>query len=98
LLDGIFLDGKRARFLRMQTFGTTRLRVVLQQGINRQIRRMFYDVGYEVERLVRTRIGVLRLGDLPRGSWRALTKRELAALASSGSTAAGGRGHRRADR
>jgi 16S rRNA U516 pseudouridylate synthase RsuA-like enzyme len=31
---------------------------------------MFYEIGYEVERLVRTRIGHLRLGDLPRGHWR----------------------------
>ena len=80
LLDGVFLDGKRAKLTRIQPFGPTRLRVVLEQGINRQIRRMFYAIGYEVKRLVRTRIGPLRLGDLPRGSWRPLTKRELAAL------------------
>ena len=80
LHQGIFLDGKRARLTRVQQFGPTRLRVVLQQGLNRQIRRMFYELGYEVKRLVRTRIGHLRLGDLPRGSWRALTKSELAKL------------------
>src|SRR5918998_1412334 len=50
-----------------------RVRVILRQGINRQIRRMFYEIGYEVTRLVRTRIGNLRLGDLPRGHWRPLT-------------------------
>jgi 23S rRNA pseudouridine2605 synthase len=80
LLEGVFLDGKRARLARVQPIGPTRLRVVLQQGMNRQIRRMFYEIGYEVERLVRTRVGRLRLGDLPRGSWRPLTKNELAAL------------------
>jgi pseudouridine synthase len=80
LRRGIFLDGKRARLASVQQFGPTRLRVVLQQGLNRQIRRMFYEVGYEVKRLVRTRIGQLRLGDLPRGSWRPLTKSELAKL------------------
>jgi len=85
LLDGIFLDGKRARLARVQPFGPTRLRVVLQQGINRQIRRMFYAIGYEVERLVRTRIGALRLGEMPRGSWRALTKMELETLRQSSS-------------
>jgi pseudouridine synthase len=56
------------------------VRVVLHQGLNRQIRRMFYEIGYEVKRLVRTRIGHLRLGEMPRGSWRPLTKSELAAL------------------
>ena len=80
LLDGVFLDGKRARFARLQAIGPTRLRVVLQQGMNRQIRRMFYEIGYEVERLVRTRIGHLRLGEMPRGHWRPLTKSELAKL------------------
>jgi 23S rRNA pseudouridine2605 synthase len=86
LLDGVFLDGKRARLARVQPFGPTRLRVVLQQGINRQIRRMFYEIGYEVERLVRTHIGSLRLGEMPRGSWRPLTKRELEVLHQSSSS------------
>ncbi len=83
LLDGVFLEGKRARLARVQPIGPTRLRVVLQQGLNRQIRRMFYEVGYEVKRLVRTRLGHLQLSDLPRGHWRPLTKAELAALRSS---------------
>ena len=80
LLRGIFLDGQRAKIARLRSMGPTRLRVVLQQGINRQIRRMFDAVGYKVKRLVRTRIGYLRLGNLPRGRWRALTKSELIAL------------------
>jgi len=82
LLRGIYLDGQRAQIARLVAIGPTRLRVVLRQGINRQIRRMFYDVGYEVERLVRTRMGTLRLGDLPRGSWRPLTHAELISLRS----------------
>jgi 23S rRNA pseudouridine2605 synthase len=80
LIRGIFLDGQRAQIARLQSITATRLRVVLRQGINRQIRRMFYAIGYELKSLVRTRIGRLRLGDLPRGHWRALTKSELAYL------------------
>ncbi len=83
LLRGIYLDGQRAQIARLVAIGPTRLRVVLRQGINRQIRRMFYDIGYEVERLVRTRIGMLRLGDLPRGHWRPLSAGELRSLRSS---------------
>jgi 16S rRNA U516 pseudouridylate synthase RsuA-like enzyme len=41
---------------------------------------MFEAVGYRVDRLLRIRIGNLRLGDLPCGHWRALTQRELKAL------------------
>ena len=80
LSKGFFLDGQRARIERLHSITPARLRVVLHQGINRQIRRMFHEIGYEVKRLVRIRIGNLRLGDLPRGQWRVLTKRELESL------------------
>jgi 23S rRNA pseudouridine2605 synthase len=80
LLRGVMLDGERAKIERLQSVAPRKLRVVLRQGINRQIRRMFYEVGYDVERLVRIRVGELRLGDLPRGHWRPLTARELLRL------------------
>ena len=80
LLQGIFLDGQRARIARLHSISATRLRVVLQQGINRQIRRMFETVGYHVKHLLHVRVGNLRLADRPRGHWRVLTKRELASL------------------
>ena len=80
LLRGIVLDGQRARIARLHSVSPTRLRVVLRQGINRQVRRMFEAVGYHVKHLVRVRIGTLRLGNLPRGHWRVLTKHELSAL------------------
>jgi 23S rRNA pseudouridine2605 synthase len=79
-LRGIYLSGQRAQISRLHSLGPTRLRVVLQQGLNQQIRRMFSAVGYDVKRLVRVRIGNLRLGNLPRGHWRILTKSELTDL------------------
>jgi 23S rRNA pseudouridine2605 synthase len=80
LMRGIFLDGKNAEIARLHSMTPTRLRVVLRQGINRQIRRTFETVGYRVKHLVRTRMGNLCLGDLPCGHWRALTKFEVASL------------------
>ncbi len=80
LLRGVMLDGQRARLERIYPAKPMLLRVLLKQGINRQIRRMFYEIGYEVKRLVRVRIGNLRLGDLPRGHWRPLAKEELKSL------------------
>lgn len=80
LLRGIVLDGQRARIARVRPVSSTRLRVVLRQGINRQVRRMFEAVGYHVKHLIRVRVDNLRLGDLPCGHWRALTKRELKSL------------------
>ncbi|MGZ5504627.1 MAG: pseudouridine synthase [Chthoniobacterales bacterium] len=80
LLRGVMLDGQRAKLERIQPISQIKLRVILRQGLNRQIRRMFYDVGYEVKKLLRVRVGNLRLGDLPRGHWRPLTSAELRSL------------------
>jgi 23S rRNA pseudouridine2604 synthase len=56
------------------------LRFVLTEGRNRQIRRMCELVDLAVTDLLRTRIGPLRLGDLPEGRWRVLTADERDAL------------------
>jgi len=77
LLHGVVLDGKRARAKRVQQILPTHLRIVLEQGINRQIRRMLERFGFNAKMLSRIRMGNLRLGDLPRGHWRVLSKREI---------------------
>ncbi len=51
--------------------------VILDEGKNRQLRRIFAEVGVEVLRLVRVRIGALALGDLAKGAWRMLTAEEV---------------------
>ena len=53
--------------------------VVLIEGRNRQIRRMFKEVGFDVEKIKRVQLGPLRL-DVETGQYRALTVREVAAL------------------
>lgn len=55
-------------------------RIVLTQGLNRQIRRMCSALGFQVRRLQRTRIMNIHLNDLPKGKWRDLTKKELNVL------------------
>lgn len=54
--------------------------LTIVEGRNRQVRRMFQFVGHPVVRLVRLSVGPVRLGPLPKGSWRDLTDAELAAL------------------
>jgi len=83
LLRGVVLDGKRARAKRVQQISTTCLRIVLEQGINRQIRRMLECFGFHAKMLSRIRIGNLRLADLPLGHWRVLTRREIDAISPS---------------
>jgi len=56
-----------------------RLRVILTQGYNRQIRRMFSKIGYKVERLERVRIGSLVMPELSTGEYHILTHREIEA-------------------
>lgn len=54
--------------------------IELHEGRNRQVRRMLEAVGYRVERLLRTHLSGVALGDLAPGAWREATPEELAAL------------------
>jgi 23S rRNA pseudouridine2605 synthase len=65
-------------------------RVVLAQGWKRQIRRMFESTGAPVRRLVRVRVGTLKLTDLHSGEARALTHQEVTQLASRARAESGG--------
>ena len=60
--------------------GRTLVRVTLHEGRNRIVRRLFAEVGFPVEALVRTNIGEVALGDQRPGSLRALTRKEIAEL------------------
>jgi 23S rRNA pseudouridine2605 synthase len=64
------------------------LEIVLDEGRNRQIRRLLAACDVSVLRLVRVAIGGLLLGDLPKGGWRALTKEEISALSGQSKHAA----------
>jgi 23S rRNA pseudouridine2605 synthase len=89
LLTGVLLKGvdaggellraKRARMLRRGEKNSW-LEIVLDEGKNRQIRRMFESLGIEVLRLVRVAIGPLALGQLAKGKSRVLTAAEKSAL------------------
>src|SRR5699024_656816 len=68
---------KRCKVERVSRFT---FRIVLKQGLNRQIRRMCEHFGYKVEKLQRVRLMHIELGDLPVGKWRYLTTEELKKL------------------
>lgn len=80
MAKGVRIGGVRTKPARVTRAGPDRFRIVLTQGLNRQIRRMCSALGWRVKRLVRVRIMHIRLGDLPSGRWRDLTKAELRPL------------------
>ena len=86
LTVGTALDGERlsATSVALLRHGEKNawLEIVLEEGRNRQIRRLLaaFDIG--VLRLIRIAIGDLQLGALPKGQWRALSQEEVAALSN----------------
>lgn len=72
LRHGIELDGKKLKQAKVHQLNPTRLKIILTEGKKRQIRRMCEEVGLKVTGLTRTRIGNIKLGDLPTGQWRYL--------------------------
>ncbi len=77
LLDGIHLAEGLAKIDSIHFESRRRLRVVLTQGINRQIRRMFPKVGCNVKRLERIRIGNFRAPALSTGEYQILNHKQI---------------------
>lgn len=80
LRHGLELDGRKLKPARVTQLEPQRLRFILTEGRNRQIRRMCDLVDLRVTDLLRIRIGPMRLDNLPEGKWRVLTPEERAAL------------------
>jgi 23S rRNA pseudouridine2605 synthase len=76
---GEVLKVKRARVLRAGEKNSW-LEIVLDEGKNRQIRRMLDGLGVEVLRLIRVAIGPLQLGELPKDAYRELSALEKSSL------------------
>ncbi len=76
LAEGMPLMGSKTRPARVERLSGRRFLIVLQEGRNRQIRRMVRKVGHQVMRLKRVRVANVRLGNLPPGAWRHLTANE----------------------
>lgn len=74
--EGVPVLGKKTRKCFVRQEGSRRFRIILTQGLNRQIRRMCSFLGYSVVELTRVRIMNIQLGNLPSGRWRYLTPEE----------------------
>jgi 23S rRNA pseudouridine2604 synthase len=81
---GVNLGGTITRPCRVSKLGRSAFRIVLTQGLNRQIRRMCEAHGYWVRSLTRVRIVNIGLGHLKPGQWRKLSAAEVAGLLAPG--------------
>ena len=80
MASGVRIMGEMTKPARVTRVDPTTFRIVLTQGLNRQIRRMCSALGYRAQRLQRVRIINVHLGDLRSGEWRNLTQQELAGM------------------
>ncbi len=83
LAKGVPMMGTKTRPARIRRVSRKQFNIVLQEGKNRQIRRMVRKVGNQVTELQRIRIANVHLGKLAQGSWRHLTQKELKLLLQS---------------
>jgi 23S rRNA pseudouridine2605 synthase/23S rRNA pseudouridine2604 synthase len=73
LAEGMPILGSQTRPARVRRLSGRRFRIILQEGRNRQIRRMVRQLGHKVKRLHRVRIDQIHLGSMPEGAWRFLS-------------------------
>src|SRR5688572_27288827 len=86
MASGVRILGTVTKPCQVYREGGYRFRIILTQGLNRQIRRMCSFFGYQVVRLQRIRIMKLTLEGLQSGQWRELTTAEVQALLSESGT------------
>lgn len=79
-MDGIRIDGVFYRAREAEELNARRLRVVLVEGKNREIRRVFEHYGVGIKRLIRVRIGNVGIDGLGEGRFRELNSREVSGL------------------
>ena len=80
LAAGVKIMGEVTKPSKVTRVNALSFRIILTQGLNRQIRRMCSALGYKAQRLQRVRIMNIHLGNLRPGQWRHLTPAELAGL------------------
>jgi 23S rRNA pseudouridine2605 synthase len=84
LMHGVLSEGETLRARRVKILAAngshSLVELELVEGRNREVRRMFETTGFTVERLVRTQIGPIKLGELRAGKWRVLSEPELRSL------------------
>ncbi len=88
LKNGVVIDGRKCEKCRVKlrkvntTNNTSTVEIVIHEGRNHQVKKMFEKVGFEVLKLKRERVGIFTLDKLKSGSYRRLTPKEVAIIYS----------------
>ena len=88
LKDGVDLDGQMVKPSRVKLKkvdsekNTSTVEIIIHEGKNHQVKRMFESVGILVDKLKRIRVGIFELNDLASGEYRKLTPKEVAIIYS----------------
>jgi len=69
----LIIDGKRLQPIKVTSAKNASARLVLREGVNREVRRVMGKLNYSVKRLKRIRVGGLELGTLEEGQWKHVT-------------------------
>jgi 23S rRNA pseudouridine2605 synthase len=73
---GMIIDGKKTAPAKLRLQGTT-VYLTIHEGMNRQVRKMFGELGYSVRNLKRIRIGKLKLGDVASGKYKNFNPKDI---------------------
>jgi 23S rRNA pseudouridine2605 synthase/23S rRNA pseudouridine2604 synthase len=92
MAQGMPMMGTRTRPALVRRHAGRRFRITLQEGKNRQIRRMVRKIGNQVVALKRIRMATIRLGNLKEGQWRHLSAGEVERLLGALPPSAAGEG------
>lgn len=82
LKKGVVIDGKKTQQPKVNWLKDNVVEISISEGRNRQVRKMFEAIGYEVVNLQRIAVGNLTLGNIPLGRWRHLSNHEINYLKS----------------
>jgi len=81
--QGLIIDGTKTRRAKVHRLRNNMFRIILKQGLNRQIRKMVSKTGNTVVSLKRIRMSNIKLGNLKEGDWRYLSADEASQLQQS---------------
>jgi len=77
---GVYLEDGKTKPAKIKKIEPNKVEIIIHEGKNRIVRRIFHSLGYAIKTLERIKVGSLNLGTLKSGEYRELTKSEISQL------------------